>query len=65
MSSNQIIFSLVFVAAGIALVRMNNALATYMTEQWLNVSEWFIPVKIRQNRAYTIYKGANCKTLAV
>jgi hypothetical protein len=56
MSSNQIIVSIIFAGVGVNFFIFNKKISIYMTEQWLRVSELFIPSKIRERPVYDAYK---------
>ena len=56
MSSNQIIFSIIFVGIGVTFIIFNKKISIYMTEQWLKGSEWLIPSEVRERPVYGTYK---------
>jgi hypothetical protein len=56
MSSNQIIFLIIFAGMGVTFFIFNKNISIYMTEQWLKGSEWLIPLKVRERPAYDTYK---------
>jgi hypothetical protein len=56
MSSNQIIFSIIFVGIGVTFTIFNKNISIYMTGQWLKGSEWLIPSEVRERPVYDTYK---------
>jgi hypothetical protein len=56
MSSNQIVFSIIFAGIGATFFIFNKNVSIYMTEQWLKGSEWLIPSEVRERPVYGTYK---------
>jgi hypothetical protein len=56
MSSDQIPFLLIFAAVGVMLLVFNQKLSNFMTVQWLNATDWLLPLTIRERSAYNTYR---------